>query len=98
MLSESIRDIVNSVVSSYANNHWSMYDFDNECDRHEYLQDLADGEGDMDAVIDDILEEIENCVDWEEDEGDLVDIDINSEELTDYIIEAIKDEADYYLM
>lgn len=97
MLSELIREIVNDVVSDYANNHWTRDDFDNERERHEYLQELAEGEGDMDSVIDDVLEEIENN-DWENDEGDLIDIDINSEELIDYIIEAIKDEADYYLM
>ena len=97
MIEDYIAEVIDDIVSDYANNHWTSDDFENDWERHDYLQELAEGEGDMDAVIDDILEEIENS-DWENDEGDPIDIDINSEELIDYIIETVKDQASYYLM
>jgi len=94
-LFDEIKDLIEEKVSDYFNSHCTRDDFDGEYDRHEYLEGLSDGTGDIDQVqeviLDQVLAELDpEILDFLYKE----DIDYINEEISNAII----NEADYYLM
>jgi len=79
-----MKELIDEAVSDYANGHWTSDDFDNNYERRSYLRDLANGDGDLDYEADCIIEELPE------------EVDLEVEEIDNYLTTAIMAEADYW--
>ena len=95
MMNDEIDSLIYDAVSDYADSHWHRDDFDNERERDEYLEEIANGSGDIDYVADEINEILDGQV-WEDENGVEHEIDLNDPEVQQAITDQISSEADYW--
>ena len=77
------KEEISEAISDWFNDHCGRYDFDSARERLEYLEDLANGNGDADYIYDCIADEC-TC-EW-----------MSEEEWDKYFDEAVQSEADYW--
>ena len=77
------KEELREAVSDWFSDHCGRYDFDSARDRLEYLEDLANGNGDIDYIYDSVIDDFEYT--W-----------MSDEELDKTFDEAVESEADYY--
>lgn len=97
MINDEIKSLIKDAVSDYANSHWGHDDFMSERERIHYLEEISEGNGWNDDVEDEIYSELEGQT-WEDENGIEHEIDLDDDEVLEYISDAICNEADYYLM
>ena len=96
MINDEIREIIDNAVSEYADNHWHRDDFEDEYERRKYLEEISEGTGWNDDAEDDVADMVAGEK-WEDENGVEHEIDINDEDVREYIADAIVTEADWYL-
>ena len=96
MINDEIKNIISEVVSDYAGSHWREDDWDSERQRIKYLEEIADGIGWNDDAADGVIEML-NEQDWEDEDGNPVEIDTTDQDVIDYIYEQISSEAEDWL-
>jgi len=85
MVSDEIYELISDAVSSYANSHWNSDDFNSDHDRAEYLEGIANGDGDIDYVIEEICDSLDG------------DVDLDDDEVMDAINDEITSTAEFYM-
>ena len=96
MINEEIKNIIDEVVSDYASAHWREDDWGSERQRIKYLEEISEGTGWNDDAADGVIEMLEEQ-DWEDEDGNPVEIDTTDQDVLDYIYNAICEEAEDWL-
>lgn len=96
MITDEIKNIIDQAVSDYADSHWHHDDFDSARQRIKYLEEIADGNGWNDDAADGVIE-ILDSEDWEDENGNPVEVDTTDQDVLDYIYNAICEEAENWL-
>ena len=96
MINDEIKSIIKSATADYGSDHWREDDFDSQRQRIHYLEEIADGSGWNDEAEEGVAEYLDGQT-WEDANGVEHEIDLDDQDVLDYIAECVCEEAEYWL-